>query len=114
MALARPARSGPLEGRSQPLIERDEQRATLRRYLDEETPAIGRLVLIRGEAGIGKTALLKAFVQDCPPEGKVSWGACDGVSTPQPYGPFEDMADALCPEFRRLLDSNASLAGLRP
>jgi DNA-binding CsgD family transcriptional regulator/tetratricopeptide (TPR) repeat protein len=108
MALARPARSGPIERRSQRLIERDEALATLRRYLDEEATAIGRLVLIRGEAGIGKTALLKAFVEDCPSDVDVLWGACDGVSTPQPYGPFEDMADALGPEFRRLLDANAT------
>ena len=107
MALARPARSGLVEGRRQPLIERDEPLAALRRYLDEEATATGRLVLIRGETGIGKTALLKAFVEDCPSDVAVFWGASDGVSTPQPYGPFEDMADALGPEFRRLLDSNA-------
>ncbi|MEO5964861.1 MAG: AAA family ATPase, partial [Candidatus Limnocylindrales bacterium] len=105
MALARP--TPPARGGHQ-LVERDEALATLRRYVDEEATAIGRLVLIRGEAGIGKTALLRAFVEDCPPEVDVFWGACDGVSTPQPYGPFEDMADALGPEFRRLLDGNAS------
>jgi DNA-binding CsgD family transcriptional regulator/tetratricopeptide (TPR) repeat protein len=105
MALARPM---PIERRSQPLVEREDALATLRRCLDEEATAVGRIVLIRGEAGIGKTALLKAFVQECPVDVDVFWGACDGVSTPQPYGPFEDMADALGPEFRRLLDANAS------
>ena len=104
MALARP--TPPARGGHQ-LVERDEALATLRRYVDEEATAIGRLVLIRGEAGIGKTALVRAFVEDCPSDIDVLWGACDGVSTPQPYGPFEDMADALGPEFRRLLDSNA-------
>jgi DNA-binding CsgD family transcriptional regulator/tetratricopeptide (TPR) repeat protein len=108
MALARSDRPSLSGARSRPLIERDEQLTTLRRCLDEEATAIGRLVLIRGEAGIGKTALLRAFVQDCPADVSVFWGACDGVSTPQPYGPFEDMADALGPEFRRLLDSNAA------
>jgi ATP/maltotriose-dependent transcriptional regulator MalT len=105
MALARPV---PFDRRNEQLVEREEALAALRRYLDEEASAVGRIVLIRGEAGIGKTALLKAFVQDCPAGVDVLWGACDGVSTPQPYGPFEDMADALGAEFRRLLDANAS------
>jgi DNA-binding CsgD family transcriptional regulator len=103
-----PARPASADHRSHQLVERDDALATLRRYLDEEATAIGRIVLIRGEAGIGKTALLKAFVQDCPSDVDVLWGACDGVSTPQPYGPFEDMADALGPAFRQLLDSSAS------
>jgi ATP/maltotriose-dependent transcriptional regulator MalT len=105
MALARRASA---DHRSHQLVERDGALATLKRYLDEEAAVIGRLVLIRGEAGIGKTALLKAFVEDCRSGGDVLWGACDGVSTPQPFGPFEDMAEALGPKFRQLLDSNAS------
>ena len=104
MALARPAPKGH---RSRQLVERDEPLAELRRSLDAEATATGRIVLIRGEAGIGKTTLLKAFVEDCPPEVDVVWGACDGVSTPQPYGPFEDMADALGAEFRGLLGRHA-------
>jgi tRNA A37 threonylcarbamoyladenosine biosynthesis protein TsaE len=63
MALARPV---PFDRRNEQLVEREEALAALRRYLDEEASAVGRIVLIRGEAGIGKTALLKAFVQDCP------------------------------------------------
>src|ERR1041384_1264011 len=105
MAVARPT---PRERGGHQLIERDEALAMLRRCLDEAAAATGRFLLIRGEAGIGKTALLRAFVEDCPPEVDVLWGACDGVSTPQPYSPFEDMADALGPEFRGLLDGNAS------
>jgi ATP/maltotriose-dependent transcriptional regulator MalT len=105
VALARPS---PPERRGRGLVERDEPLATLRRSLDEQATAVGRIVLIRGEAGIGKTALLKAFVEDFPSDLDVLWGHCDGVSTPQPYGPFEDMADALGAEFRRLLDGDAS------
>ena len=105
MAVARPART---EHRSRQLVERDDALATLRGSLDEAAAGTGRIVLIRGEAGIGKTTLLKAFVEDCPSDVDVAWGDCDGVSTPQPYGPFEDMADALGAEFRGLLDANAA------
>jgi len=104
MALARPS---PIDVDDQPLIERDEPLAALRRHLDEAANGTGRLVVVRGEAGIGKTALVRAFVKDCPPEVVTLWGACDGVSTPQPYGPLEDMAEVLGPEVRRLLDATA-------
>ena len=105
MAVARPESA---ERRAPQLIERDEAIATLRRHLDESASGLGRLVLIRGEAGIGKTALVNAFIADCPADVGIFWGACDGVSTPQPFSPFEDMADATGPEFRRLLDAGAS------
>ena len=97
----------PTERHRHSLIERAEPLATLERYLDEAATT-GRFVLIRGEAGIGKTALLRAFLQDRSSTASVFWGSCDGVSTPQPYGPFEDMADALGPELRRMFDMNAS------
>ena len=102
------ARQAPGADRSRQLVERDEALATLRRSLDEVAAGTGRIVLIRGEAGIGKTSLVKAFMEACPSDLDVLWGACDGVSTPQPYGPFEDMADGLGAEFRTLLDGNAA------
>ena len=103
MPLARPAL---IAHRGHQLVEREEALATLRRSLDGQAPATGRIVLIRGEAGIGKTAVLKAFVEELPSDVDVLWGLCDGVSTPPPYGPFEDMADALGTEFCSLLDGN--------
>ena len=102
------ARQAPGADRSRQLVERDEALATLRRSLDVAATGTGRIVLIRGEAGIGKTSLVKAFMEACPSELDVLWGACDGVSTPQPYGPFEDMADSLGREFRTLLDGSAA------
>src|SRR4051794_19328226 len=51
----------------------------------------GRLVLIAGEAGIGKTALVRAL---CAGAERVMWGACDALHTPRPLGPLLDMADS--------------------
>ncbi|HEX6743885.1 MAG TPA: AAA family ATPase [Solirubrobacteraceae bacterium] len=52
----------------------------------------GRLVLVAGEAGIGKTALVRAFCERAHP-GRVLWGACDALFTPRPLGPLVDIAD---------------------
>lgn len=105
--MALPGRA-PTGHPSRQLIERDEPLATLRGALEEAATGAGRIVLIRGEAGIGKTTLVRAFLEDRPPDVDALWGACDGVSTPQPYGPFEDMADALGPGFRSLLAGDAA------
>ena len=89
------------------LIERDAPLAALARHLDEAAAGSGRFVVIRGEAGIGKTAVLRAFLQAAPSDVRILAGACDGVSTPQPFGPLEDMVAALGPELRDLLETDA-------
>jgi DNA-binding CsgD family transcriptional regulator len=54
----------------------------------------GSLVLVTGEAGIGKTALLDTF---CEGNRTVPTfrGACDALFTPRPLGPVLEVADAL-------------------
>jgi hypothetical protein len=37
----------------------------------------GRLVLVAGEAGVGKTALIARFCELRPGSVRVSWGACE-------------------------------------
>jgi DNA-binding CsgD family transcriptional regulator/tetratricopeptide (TPR) repeat protein len=71
----------------------------------------GRLVLISGESGIGKTALVEAF-QDQDARGQRSrdrwlWGACDGLLTPRPLGPLFDLAAQAGGELARLCDQGA-------
>ena len=51
----------------------------------------GRLVLVAGEAGAGKTSLARRFAEDLPRGVRVLWGACDPLSTPRPLAPFRDM-----------------------
>ncbi|MGD9531172.1 ATP-binding protein [Pseudonocardia sp.] len=53
----------------------------------------GRLVLVAGEAGIGKTVLLRAFAEQAPVA--TLWGLCDSLSTPRPLGPLRDVAGEL-------------------
>ena len=50
------------------------------------------MVLVAGEAGIGKSSLVEAFV-DGLDETRVAWCACDGAFTPSALGPLQDVAD---------------------
>jgi len=53
----------------------------------------GRLVLVSGEAGVGKTALLRRFCDDHRGSARILWGACDPLFTPRPLGPLLDVAE---------------------
>jgi DNA-binding CsgD family transcriptional regulator/tetratricopeptide (TPR) repeat protein len=89
-----------------PLLERDDQLAALRDALAVSMRGPGgMLVLLGGEAGGGKTALLRRF---CAEAGTtVLWGSCDPLFTPRPLGPFVDMAAEAGGELRALVDSGA-------
>ncbi|WP_219471944.1 ATP-binding protein [Nonomuraea rhizosphaerae] len=74
------------------LLEREAALASLGEYAAEASRGAGRLVLVSGEAGVGKSALLEHF-RDALPEARWSWGMCDGLFTPRPLGPLFDVAD---------------------
>ncbi len=72
------------------LLERDHYLDQLSELLRTATTGQGRTVVISGEAGIGKTALVEQFVNRC--EAKQLWGACEALFTPRPLGPLYDIA----------------------
>ena len=51
-------------------------------------------MLVVGEAGTGKTALLRGFGDGVAGSARVLWAACDHLFTPRPLGPFLDLAEA--------------------
>ena len=67
----------------------------------------GRTVMVRGEAGIGKTALLRCFCEDFGGSVRVLWSACDPLATPRPLGPLLDVARATDGELRAQVESGA-------
>jgi predicted ATPase len=75
------------------LLERDHPIEVLQTRAERAAAGHGGLVLLVGEAGIGKTALLRAFVERVSMP--VLWGMCDPLSTPRPLGPLRDVAGAL-------------------
>nr|MBA2666946.1 AAA family ATPase [Trueperaceae bacterium] len=78
-----------------PLLERAPLLASLTASMDEALRGRGRLVLLGGEAGVGKSSLLHTFARGLPPTVDVLVGLCDPVSTPKPLGPLLDVAAAL-------------------
>jgi DNA-binding CsgD family transcriptional regulator/tetratricopeptide (TPR) repeat protein len=72
------------------LVEREGLLERLDAYLDGAWTE-GRLVLLGGESGVGKTSLVRRFVETLPDRFRVLWGACDPLSTPRPLAPFQDM-----------------------
>src|SRR6187399_2103585 len=80
-----------------PLVGRERERALLRDRLDGTLARSGGLVLIGGEAGIGKTALAEWLCAEAAGRGAlVLVGRCYDLSETPPYGPW---AEALtrCP-----------------
>jgi DNA-binding CsgD family transcriptional regulator/tetratricopeptide (TPR) repeat protein len=88
------------------LIERESQLAALRQYADEASHGSGRLVLISGEAGVGKSVLLEESAHDLN-DARWLWAACDGLFTPAALGPLLDLASQLDGELLRLCHAEA-------
>ncbi len=72
------------------LLEREDERALLRWALDASRTE-GRVVVVAGEAGIGKTALVSAVCAELGSR-RVHWGGCDPLLTPRTLGPLRDVA----------------------
>ena len=88
------------------LIERESQLAALRQYADEASQGSGRLVLISGEAGVGKSVLLEESAHDLN-DARWLWAGCDGLFTPAALGPLLDLASQLDGELLRLCHAEA-------
>jgi predicted ATPase len=75
------------------LLERDE---ALRRLADAVASAsrgAGRVALVAGEAGVGKTTLVRRFAEEAGGGLRVLRGACDDLTVPQPLAPIRDIGD---------------------
>ena len=80
------------------LLERRRQLEDLVAYATEARAGDGRLVLVAGEAGVGKSTLVEAAeaaVRQSHTEGRWVWGRCDGQFTPRPLGPIVEIAEQL-------------------
>jgi DNA-binding CsgD family transcriptional regulator len=99
-------------GAVEQLIERDTELASLALWWAEAVRGTGRLVLVGGEAGAGKTAVIEEFVRRAD-GARVLRGAAEPLSTPAPLGPVRDMADDASGDLRGLLAGRNDPADVR-
>lgn len=73
------------------IIGRDHELAALEDQLLEAIAGRGRAVLVSGEAGLGKSALLRRFLEKARAHGaRVLAGECTEIEARRPFGPFID------------------------
>jgi DNA-binding CsgD family transcriptional regulator len=96
------------------LVERDAPLEALLSLTRDAAGGHGSTVVLGGEAGIGKTSLLREFAQRIGTGWRVHWGGCEALFTPRPLGPLQDMAEALDPRVAALLDQTAAPERLFP
>lgn len=100
--------SRPVAADTGALIERSDELAALGEALATVCDtAQGQLVLVRGEAGIGKTALLGAFRERHRDSTRILWGVCEPLATPGPLGPLFDIAEVTHGELEELVHRGA-------
>ena len=74
------------------LVGREREQAVLRDHLAAALAGQGSLVLIGGEAGIGKTALAEGAVPGGDEQGAlVLVGRCYDLTETPPYGPWVEL-----------------------
>ena len=74
------------------LVGRDEQLARLRAVLAASAAGARSVVLVSGESGIGKTALVRSATDGCHP---VAWGTCIDDAAAPGYWPWSRALDHL-------------------
>lgn len=92
------------------LLERHAELAELEEAFERATVGPGCLVLVSGEAGAGKTSLVRQFGSQVASRGRVLWGLCDDLLTPRPLGPVGDIADQVGGHLRQAVVDGSTLA----
>jgi predicted ATPase len=98
------------------ILEREGELAALAGAAREAGDGSGSVVLISGEAGIGKSSLVEGIRAVLPAEGRLLVGYCDDLATPRVLGPLRDLIGSVGTALARALergDRGAVLEALR-
>jgi DNA-binding CsgD family transcriptional regulator/tetratricopeptide (TPR) repeat protein len=91
---------------SSELLERAAELSSLAESLGAvQASSRGHIVLVGGEAGVGKTALLRRFCDECREPARILWGACDPLFTPRPLGALLAVAEGAGGELEKVVAS---------
>jgi DNA-binding CsgD family transcriptional regulator len=83
-----------VQSRQGPIVGRDRELAALRDRLATALVGRGGLVMVGGEAGVGKTALVSALGREAAARGAlVLVGRCYDLSETPPYGPWIELLE---------------------
>ncbi len=89
------------------LLEREAVLDGLREAFAAARAGRGAVVVVGGEAGAGKTAVVRSFCNEMRGAAEVLWGECDALHTPRPLGPLVDLARATGGELLELVEGGA-------
>jgi DNA-binding SARP family transcriptional activator len=87
-ATARPSDSATEPTAETPFVDRDAVLRLLHERLARAEGGRGGLILVTGEAGVGKSRLVAEFVAGTKHESPVLWGGSAGLMNHLPYGSF--------------------------
>ncbi|MFI6978938.1 ATP-binding protein [Embleya sp. NPDC050154] len=90
------------------MLERDRELAELLAASDDAGHGWGSVVLVFGEAGIGKTSLVRAFTEAVGADVRVLVGACDDLMAPRALGALRDAAAGTGGPLERTLAEGAA------
>lgn len=94
------------------LLERDDELERLATALAAAAAGDGRIALVGGEAGIGKTTFINRFIATHGKSLRLLAGNCDSLFTPSPLGPLHDIARPLGGRLLAQLEGEAPRAAL--
>ena len=109
------ARPSAISTRLTPFVERDAERASLRRLVEGALAGHGGLGLIAGEPGVGKSRLVGEIADEAEAHGmRVLTGHCVEMSGAPPYLPYVEMIEQAISNPRSPLALREALGDVAP
>lgn len=73
-------------------LEREQALLCLQRLHQRASAGQGGILLLTGEAGLGKSSVLRHWARELDAGSQLWWGGCGDLFSPRPMGPLRDMA----------------------